>query len=95
VKGSGKSLRETAPEKSRRGCREERFGLATNYFEWSDLRSHQALNVIVDYRLCKSWWQSNGGAVYCIHEHPSPSEGCAIRAYVHRASTCSRENQLD
>ena len=54
---------------------------------WSTLRSHQMPNAMVGFRLCASWWQTNGEDVYDIHEPASSSASCALRAHVHRAST--------
>src|ERR1035437_9373024 len=48
-------------------------------FVWSPLRIHQMLTIMVDIRSCDSWWQRNGEAVYCNHEHAS-SRGSIVLA---------------
>jgi hypothetical protein len=44
---------------------------------------HQMPTVMVEIRSRDSWWQKNGEAVYCNHEHASSCASCAIRAHVH------------
>jgi hypothetical protein len=51
--------------------------------------------VMEDIRSCDSWWQRNGEAVYCSHEHAPSFASSAIRAYVHGTSAVLPENQAE
>ena len=67
------------------GCRENGSCFATSSMESID--ADQMPHIMVDFRLRKSRWRINGEAVHFRLEYACFPASCALRAYVHRAST--------